>query len=56
MLALHERESVAAEKATETIREGVSLKQAAEEGNAGLLPARKHAEQEVFMFVQALLP
>ena len=47
---------MAAEEAAESVREAGCLKQAAYEGNAGFFPAREHAEQELFMFEQALLP
>jgi hypothetical protein len=54
--ALHERESVHVEKIAEMVREtGVSI-QVVKKGNGGFFQAFENAEQEVFMFEQALLP
>jgi len=53
---LHERESVPVEKAVEVTREAGGLGQVSEKGSGGFFAALNYAEQELFMFVQALLP
>jgi len=54
--SLHERESVSVEKAVEVTREAGCLGQVSEKGSGGFFAALNYAEQELFMFAQALLP
>ena len=54
--SLHERESVSVEKAVEVTRKAGRFRQVSEKGSGGFFAALNYAEQEIFMFVQALLP